>query len=61
MIGFIGCMYIHLYRENEVFHMKYSYKVFIFIWTIILLFFLLYYGYSTISDKEQMPVITIKQ
>lgn len=54
-------MYIHLYRENEVFHMKYSYKVFIFIWTIILLFFLLYYGYSEISETEQVPVITIKQ
>ncbi|HFK1802400.1 hypothetical protein [Bacillus thuringiensis] len=41
--------------------MKYSYKVFIFIWTIILLFFLLYYGYSEISANEQVPVITIKQ
>ncbi|HFR4179662.1 hypothetical protein ORM91_26085 [Bacillus cereus] len=41
--------------------MKYSYKVFIFIWTIILLFFLLYFGYSEISEDEQMPVITIKQ
>lgn len=41
--------------------MKYDYKVFIFIWTIILLFFLLYYGYSEISDTEQVPVITIKQ
>ncbi|EJR72096.1 hypothetical protein ICM_04901 [Bacillus cereus BAG1X2-3] len=41
--------------------MKYDYKVFIFIWTIILLFFLLYYGYSKISDTEQVPVITIKQ
>ncbi|KFL74570.1 hypothetical protein DJ50_1023 [Bacillus cereus ATCC 10876] len=41
--------------------MKYSYKVFIFIWTIILLFFLLYYGYSEISENKQVPVITIKQ
>ncbi len=32
--------------------MKYSYKVFIFIWTIILLFFLLYFGYSEISEKR---------
>ena len=40
--------------------MKYSYKVFIFIWTIILLFFLLYFGYSEISENEQMPVITIR-
>ncbi|KZD39137.1 hypothetical protein B4083_2240 [Bacillus cereus] len=41
--------------------MKYSYKVFIFIWTIILLLFLLYYGHSEISDTEKVPVITIKQ
>lgn len=41
--------------------MKYSYKVFIFIWTIILLFLLLYYGYSEISDTKKVPVITIKK
>lgn len=43
---------------NEVFNMKYSYKVFVFIWAIILLFFLIYYGYKKISDINQVPVVT---
>ncbi|MGX5576160.1 serine hydrolase domain-containing protein [Bacillus toyonensis] len=38
--------------------MKYSYKVFICNWTIILLFFLIYYGYKKISSMDQVPVVT---
>ncbi|QWH32054.1 hypothetical protein EXW51_29955 (plasmid) [Bacillus mycoides] len=36
--------------------MKNSYKVFICIWIIILLFFVIYFGYKMTSDNNQVSI-----
>ncbi len=46
-----------VYMVNEVFNMKYSYKVFRCSWIIILLFFLIDYGYKTNPNINQLPVV----
>ncbi|NIE91187.1 beta-lactamase family protein [Bacillus sp. Ab-1751] len=40
--------------------MRLTYKVFAFIWTVILLFFLIYFGYKAISDMNRVRVVIIK-
>ncbi|EOO13765.1 hypothetical protein IGA_04669 [Bacillus cereus HuA3-9] len=40
----------------EVYKVKNSYKVFICIWIIILLFFVIYFGYKMTSDNNQVSI-----
>lgn len=40
----------------EVYKVKNSYKVFICIWIIILLFFVIYFGYKMTSDNNQISI-----
>lgn len=43
---------MNLYIIIEVYKMKHSYKVFICVWIVIILFFVTYYGYNLISDNN---------
>ncbi|MGG0242528.1 hypothetical protein ABEY31_07565 [Bacillus mycoides] len=45
-----------LNRVIEVYKVKNSYKVFICIWIIILLFFVIYFGYKMTSDNNQVSI-----
>ncbi|MES5930052.1 hypothetical protein QCI77_29520 [Bacillus cereus group sp. MG9] len=45
-----------LNRVIEVYKVKNSYKVFICIWIIILLFFIIYFGYKMTSDNNQVSI-----
>lgn len=45
-----------LNRVIEVYKVKNSYKVFICIWIIILLFFVIYFGYKMTADNNQVSI-----